>query len=190
MSNFSTIEQEEVKSVSPLGRGRFSFAKIGIVTSIFLVVLLSVNTLFLVAPTNFPTGKTVVIEEGTSVREIAKTFSNRSIIKSPLLFEILIRSTAADDQVIAGEYFFDRRLALYEVIKRVTGGDYGMDPIKVTIPEGATVEEIGQILARHFSDISAERFADLATNLEGYLFPDTYYWLPIVREDQVIKEMS
>lgn len=146
--------------------------------------------MFLVAPADFPAGKTINIPAGATVREIAADFKSHSIIKSPLFFELMVKTLADDDKVIAGEYFFSDKLALYQVINRVTGGKYGLDPIKVRIPEGATTEEIGQILEGKFRDISAERFNTLASSLEGYLFPDTYYFLPIVKEDQVIKEMS
>lgn len=185
-----TIEKFEVKKNRRTNIPKYSLAKVGVIVSIFLPLLLLINTLFVIPPADFPVGKTVVIPEGATVKQIAETFENREIIRSPILFSVLVKAFGSEDKVIAGEYFFSQKLALYEVISRVTGGEYGLDPIKVRIPEGATVEEIGDILAKRFPDISADRFVSLAAGLEGYLFPDTYYWLPIVREDQVIKEMS
>lgn len=185
-----TIEKLEVKEIKRTYVQNYSLAKIGVIVSIFVPFLLLINTLFLIPPSDFPVGKTVVIPEGATVRQIAETFGNREIVRSPVLFEILVKAFGEEEKVIAGEYFFSQKLALYEVIDRVTGGNYGLDPIKVRIPEGATTEEIAALLEQHFPDISADRFLAVAAGLEGYLFPDTYYWLPIVKEDQVIKEMS
>lgn len=185
-----TIEELEVKKNKRIYQPKSSLAKTGIVVAGFLTSLLLANTLFLVPPTSFPVGKTVVIPEGATVREIAHVFEEREIIKSPIAFEMLVKTLSDNNQVIAGEYFFSQKLALYEVINRVTGGKYGLDPIKVTIYEGSTVEEIGEILESKFPGIQADRFATLAAGLEGYLFPDTYYFLPIIKEEQVIKEMS
>ncbi len=185
-----TIEKLEVKKVTRLYSPRYSLAKIGVVVAVFLPMLLLVNTFFLVPPSDFPVGQTVVIPEGATVKQVAETFQNREIIRSPVLFEVLVKAFGDEERVIAGEYFFSQKLALYEVINRVTDGKYGLDPIKVRIPEGATVEEIAELLSSRFPSIEADRFITLATGLEGYLFPDTYYWLPIVKEDQVIREMS
>lgn len=186
-----TIEKLEVKKIKRDNVSqKYSLAKIGVVVSIFLPLLLLANTLFLVPPSSFPVGKTVVIPEGATVRQIAETFGNRDIIKSPVLFEAMVKALGDENKVIAGEYFFGQKLALYEVINRVTGGNYGLDPIKVRIPEGATIEEIAELLDQRLPDIDADRFITMAAGLEGYLFPDTYYWLPIVKEDQVIREMS
>lgn len=186
----STIEKLEVKKMKRPVEPKYSLAKIGVVISIFLPFLLVVNTLFLVPPSKFPVGKTLVIPEGATVRQIARSLENREIIRSPILFEALLKAFGEEERVIAGEYFFSQKLALYEVIDRVTGGDYGLDPLRVWIPEGATIEEIGKILERRFPEITAEKFVASAAGLEGYLFPDTYYFLPIVKEQQVIKEMS
>jgi UPF0755 protein len=43
------------------------------------------------------------------------------------------------------------------------------------VPEGFTIKEFADIASRSLPDFNSEEFLAQNTNLEGYLFPDTYY---------------
>jgi UPF0755 protein len=89
-----------------------------------------------------------------------------------------------DRDLRAGEYRFDRAYSTAQVIGRLRSGDVVLHP--VTIPEGLTLEETAAIVSESgfgaretlvaaFRDPSAVRDLDpSASDLEGYLFPETY----------------
>jgi UPF0755 protein len=87
----------------------------------------------------------------------------------------------------AGEYRFDHPVSAVEVYARIARGDVYTKA--VTIPEGATIFDIGARLEQaglgtrqDFLDSAVSQsalVADLdpgAKSLEGYLFPDTYHF--------------
>lgn len=55
--------------------------------------------------------------------------------------------------------------------------------------EGLTVIDIAELLEKKFFEFDSGRFIELATSSEGYLFPDTYSFLPNIKEDQVFEEL-
>lgn len=89
-----------------------------------------------------------------------------------------------DRAIRAGEYRFDRPASAIEVIDRICRGDVLLHP--VTIPEGLDLVEVARRIEDAGLGDSAELVAafrdpgpvrDLdpgASDLEGYLFPDTY----------------
>ena len=57
------------------------------------------------------------------------------------------------------------------------------------IPEGSTISDIAKILKDRLPLFDTERFLAQAADLEGYLFPDTYFFLPTATPEQVIADM-
>ena len=84
----------------------------------------------------------------------------------------------------AGDYRFDRAMTPFEVIDKIARGDVYV--ISVTFPEGLTIAEMAKIFESHglgpaSSFVQASRdpapireLDPAATDLEGYLFPETY----------------
>jgi len=92
--------------------------------------------------------------------------------------------------VMAGDYYFDEPLTIDAVAQRVTKGEFGLEPIKVTIPEGATTYQMAEILAKTYEKFDADLFKLLASEKEGYLFPDTYFFLPNVTTTEILNTME
>jgi len=159
-----------------------------LVFSSFVFVVLSFFSLTN-SPKNFPTGRIINIEEGSSLTGISQSLMEKSVIKSALLLKFSSSFFAKDTSVIAGDYFFDKPLSVFEVAKKITRGDFGLTPVKVTIIEGTTIFEMTKIFEEKFPKFNSERFIELTEGQEGYLFPDTYSFLSNVREDQILKEM-
>ena len=65
-----------------------------------------------------------------------------------------------------------------------------MVPIIVTIPEGFDVDKIGDTFASKLPNFNKSRFLSEAEELEGYLFPDTYFFLNKADEKDVLKKMN
>ncbi len=126
----------------------------------------------------------VDLPPGTPSRAIGRRLVDRGIIRDSLTFRVALWRSGSARQLKAGEYRFDRPMTPREVIERIARGDVFLRPL--TFPEGLTIREMAQIFeARGFGTAAsfaaaarnAALVADLdarATDLEGYLFPETY----------------
>ena len=142
------------------------------------------------APGSFPVGRIVTIPEGASLSEISTLFEEKELVASALAFELVVRASDNDTGVLAGDYFFEEPLYVFDVSQKVLMGEFGIEPIKITIPEGSTIVEIAALFAEKFPKFDASSFLELTDGQEGYLFPDTYHFLQNVEEEQVIQEMQ
>jgi len=142
------------------------------------------------APKDFPSHKIIEIEEGLTLSQAASVLSKHSVIRSEALFQFLVITRAGDRSVFAGDYFFNEPISAFRVSKRIANGIFGIDPVKIRILEGSTIYEIAEAFSLEFADFDIEEFLNLAEGMEGYLFPDTYFFLPNVTPEQVIDAMS
>lgn len=129
-----------------------------------------------------------VIENGSSLRQIANTLDQSGITVSPTEFILLARITQQDTQIKAGAYQAKQGDTLWRILERMANGD--MTQVRLTLPEGWTFKQIRQALdanddIRHdTANMSeAEIIAALGLDipnaaLEGYLYPDTYVFTP------------
>jgi UPF0755 protein len=145
--------------------------------------------LFLSSPSRFPVGRLVTIESGWSVSEAADALKELKVVRSPLAFKAMA-TLASDGNVIAGDYFFSNRRNLLAVVSRIARGEYGLEPTKVRVVEGATANEIAETITEEFPQFDKEEFLRLSMYKEGYLFPDTYYFLPSIKPESVVKAME
>lgn len=129
--------------------------------------------------------RVLVIDQGMGRRAIAGLLTREGVLYSrwPFLFYAALR---ANRTVKAGEYVFDQPLSAVGVFRKLARGEIRL--YALTIPEGYTRWDIADQVAR-LRLASREAFleatndtkllADLAPEaetLEGYLFPDTYYF--------------
>ena len=177
-------QYENLKCRPNIKRNVFVFLPIVFVIAIFFFFY-SIN-----APQDFPTGRIINIEQGATLTEISQTLSERSVINSPLFFKLSVRYIEKDSMAIAGDYFFDKPFSVFDIAKKITQGEYGLIPTKVMILEGSTILEMAGVFEEKFSEFDKERFLELATTSEGYLFPDTYSFLLNTKEDQILKELN
>jgi len=160
---------------------------------IFLIILIPVFVivglfvLFFSAPYNFPRGIVVTVVDGASIAEVATLLSSKHIVRSPQTLEYLIRFSGV---AIAGDYIFPQAQNVIAVALRLAKGQYGIIPIKVMIPEGATTYNIAALIAQLVPNFDTKSFITKAQSREGYLFPDTYYFQPTWGGDQMIEIMA
>ena len=138
-----------------------------------------------------PLTATVEIEKGDSVGQIASKLKKAGIIKYKLLFVITSPLFHAKDTIQPGSYELNTDMDYNCIIDSMQQGSSVAETVKVTIPEGYSVQETIQLLAD--SDVSnVEDLTEAAKNhvfdytfvdnenlgsitrLEGFLFPDTY----------------
>jgi UPF0755 protein len=141
----------------------------------------------------------VTIPDNTSAREIAAFLADQSVVRNVDEFLLWLKISGQERQLKAGTYeLYKYKNPLY-LINQLRSG--GRSEIIVTIPEGSTIRETGQILAEH-GLVDYTRFIQLCSDdsligalglnmksLEGYLFPDTYSLSVMQSEEAVITMM-
>jgi UPF0755 protein len=118
------------------------------------------------------------------VGEIARLLHQRGLVRHPLVFRAMALERGVAGRLKAGEYRFAASQTTELILDAIVKGD--VIHRRVTFPEGRSIEEMARI-AEDQAQVSAADFRraardsalirDLdpaATDLEGYLFPDTY----------------
>ena len=126
----------------------------------------------------------VTIEPGSGTRAIAERLIDAGVVSNAVTFRAALWRTGRARSLQAGEFRFDRPMTPTEVIEKIARGDvYNR---RVTFPEGLTIQEMARIyeqqkFGKAAAFIKASRdtapIRDIdpaATDLEGYLFPETY----------------
>lgn len=143
---------------------------------------------FLSAPREFPVQSIVTIEGGKTLNEVSAFFSEQKIIRSPFWFKVFVTIFGGDKRIFAGDYFFKESLSAITVARRVTSDDHGLTSVRITIPEGLNKFEIAEMFSKKFTKFDKEIFTSTAP--EGYLFPDTYFFLSNVEAEFVVAAMK
>src|SRR5688572_26039213 len=126
----------------------------------------------------------VLIEPGSSTRAIADRLIAAGVVRDDPTFRAALWRTGRARSLQAGEFRFDRPMTPIEVIEKIARGD--VHTRRITFPEGLTIREMARIYEQQkfgaasafieaASDAAPVRDIDpAATDLEGYLFPETY----------------
>lgn len=161
------------------------------------LLLVAMVTLFRTTSPGSP--KNIVIQRGASLVQVANTLHQNGIIENPSVFKLLARFTGGNTRVRAGEFRFQTGMSMYRVLSTL----YYSEPVElsVTVPEGWTVRLIARRLARleladeikfvnlAMSKHSAEKYNLSTTTLEGFLYPETYYFSRIDGEERILDRM-
>lgn len=121
--------------------------------------------------------KVFSVEKGENLFQIAKNLEKEGLIKNKFFFVVYILIKGDQRKLKAGKYFLSPSMNVAEIAKKIVSGEIAK--IKVTIPEGFTVKEIEEKLNLKLP----------GENLEGFLFPDTYYFPIDVSGEEVVKIM-
>src|SRR4051812_45775414 len=108
---------------------------LAVVTLASLAVLLYL--VIIRPPRTFPQGKVVSIAQGQSLSSIASELKQNNIIRSPFWLINFIIFFNRDRKVVGGDYYFDQPVNVYQVAKIIGQGQFNMDQLKTTIPEGS-----------------------------------------------------
>lgn len=140
-------------------------------------------------PAGFPTGKLVAVSKGATAAEVAQQLEDQGVVRQSESFRIAVILLGRDRGVRAGDYLFKEPRDVIAIARAITTGAYGLEPIRIRIPEGATTKTMAKLYASQLERFDAESFLKKAQPQEGFLFPDTYFFLPNATEDTVIDAM-
>jgi UPF0755 protein len=124
------------------------------------------------------------IATGSSLRAAAQQMHRAGVLDHPLLFELLTRLFREETNIKAGNYEVEAPVSAYELMRKITRGDYAM--LAITLVEGWSFRQVRRALEEHpglrqdsrgltEAEI-VERLGISAPSAEGWFFPDTYYF--------------
>lgn len=158
---------------------------------VIVLILCIVGFLFFLnPPLDFPIGTIIKIEQGESLHSVSLQLKQEHIIRSRLVFEAFVILFGGEKHIKYYDYLFKNKLPVYEIAKRVSKGEHHMPSVAVTIPEGFNVSQIADAFASKLINFNKNKFLLEAEAKEGYLFPDTYFFLTTDNERDVLKAMS
>lgn len=149
--------------------------------------------------------KIITFKPGTGSSEILGTLEREGVLTSAAKVKLWLRLLARNQKFKAGDYEFKSPITPQEVINKLVKGDVATHSF--TIPEGYNQWDIAQILGAltglkqpplaNPADALAllkntSLISDLdpaATDLEGYLFPDTYEYTTSTTREQLVEAM-
>ena len=157
----------------------------------FVLILLSGWYFFYNAPGDFPNANTeVTIVSGNTLQEVAASLVSQHVIRSAEVFVVVTRLFSDEHGIQAGTYLFSKPYDVAAVVYKVTHGISDRLLTQVTFKEGITVREMAEILKEKFPTIDSQRFTNEALPHEGYLFPDTYRFVPTVTSEEVVETLQ
>lgn len=147
-------------------------------------------------------GQYIEIPRGTSPAVVLKKLVSEGVVKHEWGLSIYLKMTGRGSRFRAGEYDFPSPITPSQVFQKLDLGEQRL--IRLTVIEGWTRWDIAGAMARmpdlHLADADsalkllddASAITDLdsqATDLEGYLYPDTYEFPPTTRPEEVVDMM-
>ena len=146
------------------------------------------------------THKVVInVRQGQSFKTTADLLYQKSIIKNSLKLVIIARVKGYDRCLKAGEYLLSAAMTPRQILKTMVKGEVELH--KLTIPEGYNTHQIAELVSQagfgtqdEFSNAAsdaalARKLGLEAELLEGYLFPDTYFFPKDVTVEKIISIM-
>ena len=170
----------------------------GFVVFVFVLSVLSAWFYFL---DGFSTEtKIVEIPRGLGLSAIAEKLEGEGVIRKAEILFLPALLSGTQGKLKHGEYLFSAGEAPYSVHRKLRRGEVSLK--KVTFPEGITLArmagilEASQIVSREEflalaenSEYSAKKLGADVLSLEGFLFPDTYFFARGCSAERVIETM-
>jgi len=141
----------------------------------------------------------VKVERGEPLSAIVHRLKAHGVISNEKLFSFWARLWGLDKRIHWGLYRLELPLPPRQVLNQMLLGKGVFH--RITVPEGLTVKEIADLLAKEaIADkdrflaeaISTELLSLIGLEgkgVEGYLFPNTYYFTPFVSERDILIAM-
>lgn len=169
----------------------FMFSKkfLEIVLSFFILLAVFSGSILGIPPKDFPSGTYVDFSNGDSVSSLTTELRENNIIKSELLFKIIVRLYKKDTQLKSGSYFFDKPESVLHVAKRFMDGTFGVERVKFVVQEGLSNKDIASLCQEEIVGCKKDEFLALASLKEGMLFPDTYFFFKTDSAEIVVDTM-
>jgi UPF0755 protein len=163
-----------------------------IVLTVALVVLVPVflkSYFSLAAHRPSQSGKEIEFEikKGDSVVDVAQNLLDKNAINSKILFIVYMYSNGLDKTMQAGMFKIKAGSSVVDLGELFK---HGTSDVRLTFLEGWRVEEIAREAALRLKEIDYKSFVEKAKPLEGFLFPDTYFFADNASTDDVVTKLN
>ena len=154
-----------------------------------------------------PEHKKVTIPKGTDMAMVIEILSQEEVVRLPLYFKLAALSSGKGKRFRPGVYWFDLTHSPEEIMDELTVGPT-VPWLRLVVPEGSDIWEIGQIMEesglctveefrRYVDDCHwLQKFGveipdnpERVTCAEGFLFPETYFVEPGMTLEDVLEIM-
>ena len=113
-----------------------------------------------------------VIPRGQAVSVIANRLKDEGLIKSSLIFRLLVKQQGLENKLQSGSFQISSNMTPAQIALNLT---QGTNDVWVTILEGWRREQVAASLTEYnLNNFDAQEFLDLTVGQEGQIFPDTY----------------
>jgi len=131
------------------------------------------------------------IEKGSSAGQVAHLLKKKGIIISSFWFKVLVKVTNTGKRIMPGEYEFKKHTSAEEVLWILINTTY-IEDIKIVIPEGWRMEQIAERLYQCGVIEDKGEFISIVKReeLEGYLFPSTYFFKKKSKASDIINMLK
>lgn len=143
--------------------------------------------------------KAFTIKKGQSLKDIARNLEDESIISNQTYFTLFTKFRKAEKKLQAGEYLLSASKSPDQILDILLKGKVQL--YRITIPEGFTVKDIAGLVEKNnfcsktafetlcFDTSFIDSLGIESESLEGYLFPDTYFFTRHTSCEDIITAM-
>lgn len=130
------------------------------------------------------------ISSGQSVDSVSQELKNMEAVRSVFTLKVFVRLLRSGSGVVSGDYLIMKHSPIFIVAWQIARGHHNILPVKITLREGLTNEEIANLLADKLAGFRKDLFLVGVNGKQGYLFPDTYFFFPQDTADEIIEKLS
>ncbi|CAK7010120.1 MAG: Endolytic murein transglycosylase [Peptostreptococcus russellii] len=182
-----------------------------IVIFVFLAIVATVGNLYYKRASKAvdpKTNKEIIVEipEGSRAKDISTILRDKKLIRNKRVFISNVKNSKNAEKVKAGKYKLSQNMDNKAIIDKLVAGKVYQDGIKVTFPEGSVSTDIVDKLVKRglgkretyvslfrspkeFSKKYTFLSNNKITTLEGFLYPETYFFKKGTSEKQVFEKM-
>ncbi len=143
--------------------------------------------------------QTFEVLPGMTLKQVAKKLQQQGLIRNSDAFQAIAYIQKKQKQIMTGEFSLSPSMVPPAILSLITSGKTVLHPI--TIPEGYRTSEIaallhsqglvdrGNFISETRNESLIQSLGITATNLEGYLFPETYHFSKYTLEKMIVKKM-
>ncbi len=157
---------------------------------------------------------TIEVPMGTSINGIAKILYDNNLIRNTGAFKLMVDLSNKTNKMQAGKYELSKSMTMQEMIDELMTGQVSVTTILATIREGDDIRTIASRLVNEYNmNFTEEQFIEEAKKIdkyaedypflkhipeerkkmdfpmEGYLFPETYYFYADSNPERIIRTM-
>jgi len=187
-------EEERKEEAKRIEKNKKNLIKAAICVAIAAVVIFGGYFCADYMPKNAQGTVVVTIPHGAGTERVAKELKSSRLINSEFFFKVISKLYGMDKKYNFGKFEIPKSGGYKNIFKVLSAPGNLMESLKVTIPEGYEIYKIADLLEEK-GLIDKDKFYYLVDNgnfdydfvkdipkrearLEGYLFPDTYYFVP------------